>query len=130
MKKFYGFIFAAICCIFATENIKAEDAFSTIDLANEAEANRMRFDKNFKDKQFSVTGEIFKIEEKQGKYMVYLHGAKNGNPMKVVACQFDPQYEDTIMKMDKGSNITAECVYRGKQQFEMWSFTLVDCVPK
>lgn len=108
----------------------AEDAFSAIDMANEAQANRMRFDKQFKDMQFDVAGEIFKIDEKNGKYIVYLHGAANKNPMRVVACEFDPKYEDAVMKMDKGNTITAHCVYRGKQQFEMGAFTLVDCEPK
>lgn len=130
MKKLLAPILMAFCCALFAPQTRAEDAIPIMDMVKEAESNQMRFNKTFKDKQFDVTGQIFKIEEKQGKYIVYLQGAANKNPFKAVACEFDPKYENALMDLNTGQTIVAHCVYRGKKQFEMGAFTLVDCEPK
>lgn len=123
-------VLAATAFCFGSGSVWAAEAFSALDLAQAAAANRLKFDKQFKNTEFNITGTVFKAEEENGKYVVYLHGAANKNPFKSIACEFDSKYEDAVMDMDAGKTVTLHCVYRGKQMFEMGAFTLVNCQPK
>lgn len=123
-------VLATMAVCFGSGDVWADEAFSALDLAKAADANRLRFDKQFKNKEFDIKGTVFKAEEGNGKYVVYLHGAANKNPFRSIACEFDPEYEDAVMEMDAGKTVTVHCAYMGKQPFEMGALTLMNCQPR
>ena len=117
---------------FALKRIsEAEEALKGLSakfLISEIEKNRMRFDKNYKNKKIIVKGFVGDITEKKNIYSLSLFGETGiVNPFKFIECRFEVSEEDSLLELNKGENVIIEGTYKGKEDFQIGSMVFHNC---
>ena len=115
-----------LCVAISGSSFADEPALNAPDVVKALDENRMKFDLQHKNKAMTIHGEVAKIEEKQGKYILSLsNGEKIPNPFKVIECSFDKP--DELLELKTGDSVSVSGTYKGKQSFELGAMTLFKC---
>ena len=115
-----------LCVAMSGSSFADEPALNAPDVVKALDENRMKFDLQHKNKAITIHGEVAKIEEKQGKYILSLsNGEKIPNPFKVIECSFDKP--DELLELKTGDSVSVSGTYKGKQSFELGAMTLFKC---
>ena len=97
-------------------------------LISESEKNKLRFDRNYRDKSITVSGYVGDIEEKGEGYVLELYGENGVKPSRYVECLFAENQVDALLDLNKGDVFCVRGVYRGKQDSQPNLIVLFDCV--
>jgi len=115
-----------LCLAMSGSSFADEPALNAPDVVKALDENRMKFDLQHKNKAMTIHGDVAKIEEKQGKYILSLsNGEKIPNPFKVIECSFDKP--DELLELKTGDSVSVSGTYKGKQSFELGAMTLFKC---
>jgi hypothetical protein len=114
--------------LFAAELREYEgySSYVATDLLGEVKANRMRFDKTYGGKTFSLGGIVGNIEEKEGSYLLQLFG-DDDNPLNYIQCYFPASQEEALFDLNSGDLIIIEGTYEGKENFDAGAFVMKKC---
>jgi tetratricopeptide (TPR) repeat protein len=98
-------------------------------LVAEVQQNQLRFDKNYKGKKLTIEGYVGLVDAKNKGYTLQLFGTKESlaNPFSTVECRFNASQEDTLLELNRGQVVKIQGTYRGKEQFQLGAFVLLNC---
>lgn len=120
-------MFFALCLnqpLSAAETLSGDISAQT--LITEITRNNLRFNKQYKDKQITVSGYAGSIKERKDGYVLILQG-EQGVARYYIECRFGADEEAKLLELNRGDEIRIEGNYRGNEELTHAVFILYDC---